>query len=333
VTFAISPKITGWFQIGWSEEFRPGEVFPLHYFGEELVGWRTEDGTFRVASAYCAHLGAHLGHGGRVCGEFIRCPFHGWEWSSNGTNARIPYREKVEADRRLEMWETREIGGVLYLWHDSAGRPPYYEPPHPLEIFDPSFRSEDFNAGYPEGATIDRNVTIHPQYAMEDRVDREHFAGPHSSPLPDMSLVFEDHRFISNIRLGPTIEHGVDSFNYGLSITCFRYYGPDEQISLLCVTPVNDEVSDLFHTVWVSQNRKGAASDAATGTSRFDETKRQLHNDMQVWANIRYTPLPDPPAPDEIPLAQLRAWATRFYPTPTHSHAAGGTHPQKGTVE
>ena len=30
-------KVTGWFMVGWSPEFRVGEVRPLHYFGEDLV--------------------------------------------------------------------------------------------------------------------------------------------------------------------------------------------------------------------------------------------------------------------------------------------------------
>ncbi len=40
-------KPTGWFMVGWSAEFPVGEVRPLHYFGEDLVAWRTEDGDLR----------------------------------------------------------------------------------------------------------------------------------------------------------------------------------------------------------------------------------------------------------------------------------------------
>jgi 3-ketosteroid 9alpha-monooxygenase subunit A len=35
-------KVTGWFMVGWSPEFPLGEVRPLHYFGEDLVGYRDE---------------------------------------------------------------------------------------------------------------------------------------------------------------------------------------------------------------------------------------------------------------------------------------------------
>ncbi|MBM4687865.1 Rieske 2Fe-2S domain-containing protein [Rhodococcus hoagii] len=51
-----------------------GDVKPLHYFGQDLVAYRTEGGRLVVLNAYCEHLGAHLGHGGSVAGDDIQCP-------------------------------------------------------------------------------------------------------------------------------------------------------------------------------------------------------------------------------------------------------------------
>ena len=70
----------GWFAVAWSRDLHVGDVQPLHYFGEELVLFRTRSGQARVLDPFCPHLGAHLGHGGRVMGETIRCPFHGWQY-------------------------------------------------------------------------------------------------------------------------------------------------------------------------------------------------------------------------------------------------------------
>ena len=82
------PMPNGWFAVEWSRELREGDVKPLHYFGEELVLFRTRSGQARVLDAFCAHLGAHLGHGGRVMGETLRCPFHGWQY--DGASGRCP---------------------------------------------------------------------------------------------------------------------------------------------------------------------------------------------------------------------------------------------------
>ena len=73
-------KVTGWFMIGWSAEFEVGEVRALTYFGEDLAAYRDESGELHVLEAHCKHLGAHIGHGGKVIGDCVECPFHGWRW-------------------------------------------------------------------------------------------------------------------------------------------------------------------------------------------------------------------------------------------------------------
>ncbi|HPG28359.1 MAG TPA: hypothetical protein PLW10_22195, partial [Myxococcota bacterium] len=71
------PILNGWYAVAVSEALAPGTLERLHYFGRELVAvhtpavpeMRTEMRTVGVEhgrlAAYCPHLGAHLGHGGR----------------------------------------------------------------------------------------------------------------------------------------------------------------------------------------------------------------------------------------------------------------------------
>lgn len=40
---------TGWFVVGWSSDVAPGDVKRLHYFGRELVCFRTEGGEVAIA--------------------------------------------------------------------------------------------------------------------------------------------------------------------------------------------------------------------------------------------------------------------------------------------
>jgi hypothetical protein len=65
--FPASPN--GWFGVGAGADLAPGDVWPLTYLGRDLVLFRGEDGVARVFDAHCPHLGAHLGVGGRVCGD------------------------------------------------------------------------------------------------------------------------------------------------------------------------------------------------------------------------------------------------------------------------
>lgn len=85
----------------------------MKYFGQDLVAWRAEDGTVTVMSAHCEHLGAHLGYGGRVEGDRIICPFHGWEWNQLG---RDPYFEMPDIfaayDDPARLDFSRDIGSL-----------------------------------------------------------------------------------------------------------------------------------------------------------------------------------------------------------------------------
>ncbi|MEZ5167347.1 MAG: Rieske 2Fe-2S domain-containing protein [Acidimicrobiales bacterium] len=82
---------TGWYQIGWSADFPAGAVTPLHYFGEDMAAYRDASGALHVLEAHCKHLGAHLAHGGAVVGDCVQCPFHGWQWGTDGLhNVTVP---------------------------------------------------------------------------------------------------------------------------------------------------------------------------------------------------------------------------------------------------
>ena len=60
---------TGWFIVGFASELDNGQVKRAHYFGEELVIFRTASGKVNVLDAYCLHLGANMGVGGTVKGR------------------------------------------------------------------------------------------------------------------------------------------------------------------------------------------------------------------------------------------------------------------------
>ena len=53
-------------ELGWL-----GEVKPVKAFDREMVLYRTRSGRAVLQDAFCPHLGAHLGHEGRVIGETV----------------------------------------------------------------------------------------------------------------------------------------------------------------------------------------------------------------------------------------------------------------------
>jgi phenylpropionate dioxygenase-like ring-hydroxylating dioxygenase large terminal subunit len=80
--------------------FRDVKIFRVLMEGLNLVVWRGVSGKSYVADAYCPHLGAHLGVGGEVAGECIKCPFHGWAFEGkDGKCVDIPYSDSSKHAR------------------------------------------------------------------------------------------------------------------------------------------------------------------------------------------------------------------------------------------
>ena len=81
---------------------------PLHYLGRDLVAWRDAEGEPHVMDAYCPHLGAHLGYGGRVEGCELVCPFHWWRFDADGCNTQVPYDGSSNPAARIHTYPTAE---------------------------------------------------------------------------------------------------------------------------------------------------------------------------------------------------------------------------------
>src|SRR4249919_3838106 len=106
----------GWFSLGRTDELPDVDVGPITAFGRELVLWRN-DGEHHLADAFCPHLGAHLGFGGRIDDGCLVCPFHEWEFSSDGANTKIPYAERPNRRARLRTYPTIVRNRHLLAWY------------------------------------------------------------------------------------------------------------------------------------------------------------------------------------------------------------------------
>jgi nitrite reductase/ring-hydroxylating ferredoxin subunit len=121
----LTPFPRGWYLASYSDELKVGEVKPLHLFSRDLVLFRDSDGKAHIADAHCPHLGAHLGHGGKVVGDCIRCPFHGWTFHGGTGECRtIPLGDPVPPKARLERWPVVETSSMVLVWfHEQRGAP------------------------------------------------------------------------------------------------------------------------------------------------------------------------------------------------------------------
>ncbi len=61
------PFPNGWFSLLRSTELKAGQSTAVNALGQNFAVFRDDGGKAHVLDAYCAHLGANLGVGGKVC--------------------------------------------------------------------------------------------------------------------------------------------------------------------------------------------------------------------------------------------------------------------------
>ncbi|WP_297793357.1 Rieske 2Fe-2S domain-containing protein, partial [Mycobacterium sp.] len=177
---------TGWFIVAFGSDLAPGQVKRAHYFGEELVLFRTESGQVHVMDAYCQHLGANLAVGGTVEGENIVCPWHGWHWRGDGSNALIPYSKiGCKNNVRIRTYPSMEWYGFVLAWHERHGRAPYWQPP-----VLPELETDEYYPLHPHTQMLNR-VKVHPQMIIENAADPYHVQYVHKAANPATTASFE----------------------------------------------------------------------------------------------------------------------------------------------
>lgn len=85
-------------------------------FGRNLLGYRTASGKAVVIDNRCSHLGADLSKG-RIQGENIRCPFHGWIYGANGCCVQIPNSSEIPAFARQSAFPVEERHGLIFVFN------------------------------------------------------------------------------------------------------------------------------------------------------------------------------------------------------------------------
>jgi nitrite reductase/ring-hydroxylating ferredoxin subunit len=117
--------VDAWLAVAWSDDLPRGGVDPLVVAGRALVLFRGEGGRPTALDAHCRHLGAHMGYGGEVVGDALRCPFHGWRWERNGHCSDVPYAkgERIPRGARIRSWPAMDRDGFVHLWTGDENAP------------------------------------------------------------------------------------------------------------------------------------------------------------------------------------------------------------------
>ena len=103
-----------------SEELPEPDCAPvkLRLLGEDLLAFRMTSGQVAVVDRWCPHRNANL-YWGRNEEEGIRCVYHGWKFSHDGTCVDMPNEPPTStfAERiRIPAYQAVDRGGVIWVY-------------------------------------------------------------------------------------------------------------------------------------------------------------------------------------------------------------------------
>jgi 3-ketosteroid 9alpha-monooxygenase subunit A len=310
--------------IGWSQQFEPGSVTPLEYFGQHLVAYRTNEGQLSVLGAHCPHLGAHIGHGGKVNGDCIECPYHGWGYGPDGVNRYIPYEDRPNVSKRLAVWTVVEQHECVYIWHDPNGGPPRWELPDLFSAFDGETADPaDYYRAYPELSIKYPDEPVHPQLPLENTGDTMHFRYVHRASVypvllgmeaADTTLWFRSGWPDEQDPSGERMALEIQSIHCGVGNTMSKFDGVTPYRLVFCTTPIDDHTSDMFYSIWWPRGTD--PSDTPPEELRASIEKQflvTLWDDLEIWRYQAYVENPALGKIDGKPFRTVRTWCRQFY--------------------
>jgi len=319
--FPFAPFPDGWYAVAFGTDVARGDVVPVRFMGTDRVLFRGASGEVAMLDAHCPHMGANLAVGGRVEGDALRCPMHGFGFAADGRCVLTGYGTKPPPTCVARSTRVVELGGVVLASHAATGAPPAWEPPAP-----------DLRGFTPLRTHTLKGLATHPQETTENSVDLGHFSYVHG---------YRDVELVDTVRAdGPYLTTRYRMTRRGLvpGTTPLRaeftvhvhglgysYVEVDipshglESRHFVLPTPTDAERLDLRLASCV-RARTGALRamplpvlDRTVGWLAARGYVADVRQDLAIWENKRYVPQP-PLARGDGPVARYRSWTRQFYP-------------------
>jgi phenylpropionate dioxygenase-like ring-hydroxylating dioxygenase large terminal subunit len=255
-----------------------------------------------------------MGHGGKVCGEHLRCPFHHWEYDADGWCKSIPYAKVmppiVKKQAILRTLPMVEKYGMLWAWYHPQCEPPSFELPYIPEIEDATGYAGTRRGSWTASTCI--------QEIAENGVDVAHLKFLHGAPgIPPVEASYDGP--IMKLDIGKGYIVGT-AYGPGLNVMRFNQHGITATMISYSV-PVTAEQTQM--------NMSFRHVDYAEGTTELHASKKVIDHmigaaegeesagfesvDFVVWNHKKYRPNPLL-CDGDGPVLQFRKWFKQFYP-------------------
>ncbi len=314
-----------WYVPAQSDELTVGQVLTRRVAGHDVVLYRTKTGEVRAVNAYCPHMGAHLGHGGEVVEDTIRCPFHHFRFDAEGDCVSAYPGKKVPPACKLPTWPVQEKNGSIFVYWNAEGLAPGWEVP-----------ALDTEGWRPiRHATWD--LKGHPQECSENSVDIGHFAVVHEySQIDELIPAHVDghilhakyHMHRDRGAMQPEVSTEFELWVHGLGYSVVQVYIERYDMHMRTfVMPCPTDEGHIALRLAVSMKSLDskmalhplaalvpqAVLEWAIERGALKAYTDDVRQDFDVWNHKTYIPRPRLAAGDG-PISLYRKYVRQFYP-------------------
>jgi phenylpropionate dioxygenase-like ring-hydroxylating dioxygenase large terminal subunit len=106
-----------WYPVAASEDITNDAPLRVRILSMNFVAFRDTAGEAHVLSDTCIHRGAALGEG-KVVGDNVQCPYHGWQYDGSGQCVKIPTLpdDTPPGRAKVDSYPVQEKYGIVFAF-------------------------------------------------------------------------------------------------------------------------------------------------------------------------------------------------------------------------
>ena len=106
-----------WYAIAWAADLKPTKILTATIWQQSIAFYRDRQNQIQAIENVCPHKGVSFDQG-KVAGDAIVCPYHGWEFNGQGECVNIPY---FPPDQKLpcvqvQRFPVQEKYGLIWVF-------------------------------------------------------------------------------------------------------------------------------------------------------------------------------------------------------------------------
>lgn len=104
-----------WYVIGEKNDIHVNKLYKKTVWNNDYVVWKNNNNDYFAMDNHCSHRGASLANG-KLVGANVLCPYHGYEFNSNGTLCVVPGLNFTNNKcQNIKTYQIKEKNGWIYL--------------------------------------------------------------------------------------------------------------------------------------------------------------------------------------------------------------------------